>query len=168
MRFFSSGSSSVEFEQTARDAVDELKIDRATSWSALVSILESHYGKPIRFVPVDDKDWNAVTGLFLDTPREGLIYFRAEHSFLFQLHNIFHEFGHILLRSKACQLSEGVTQEDAFTLGIRDEFQRAYANGFVFTDPALVANEREAEAIAYLIARRLRARPTTIQTEVFG
>jgi hypothetical protein len=157
-----------EFERIARSLVHPLGLSSATTWEALVAQIELVYGKSIRFRPVADEDWGAVTGLFLDTPSEGLIYFREAHSFLFQLHNVYHEFGHILLRDRSCGLVEGLSKQDVFTLGIREEFQEAYANGVEFDDPDLIANEREAEEVAYLIAKLLRTRPVTLRTEVFG
>jgi hypothetical protein len=157
-----------EHERVALEIVSGLTLDSSVTWDELVAQMEAIYGKPIVLIAVEDRDWGAVTGLFLDTEDRGLIYYRAEHSLVYQVHNIYHEFGHVLLRDRGCRLSEGVRKDDVFTLGLREEFQRAYANGVVFDKPELVANEQTAEAIAYLIAKHRRAKPTTVQTEVFG
>jgi hypothetical protein len=155
-------------QQTAQTLISELPISSATTFSELIAYVESAYGKPIRLRPVAAEDWGAITGLFLDTPTCGLIYYRANHPLLYQLHNIYHELGHILLRGSSCNLVGGITKADVFTLGIRDEVENAFANGVVYDDPDLIANEQEAEAVAYQIARKLRSRPITLQTEVFG
>ncbi|MDP9026946.1 MAG: hypothetical protein M3N46_05235 [Actinomycetota bacterium] len=157
-----------DYERNARDLVSALALHANMTWPSLLAMMEEIYGKPIELRPVADRNWKQVTGLLLDAGDRVLIYYRAEHTILYQVHNIFHEFGHILLRDQGCKLSESVTADDVFTLGIREGFQRAYANGLEFDKPELVTNEQTAEAIAYEIARHLRTRPPTVQTEVFG
>ena len=149
--------------RTPLEIVESLGLDFGSGLEEIAAAVAGLYGKRLVFEGLEDSGWGALTGMWVDQPHQGLIFYRKADPEAYQVHCILHEFGHVLLGQYWC--------------GASDKMSRALFGGvpvFARTVDVLASAaqddevERAAEEIAFLLAERLHSRPRDPFERVFG
>lgn len=145
--------------------IASLSLTAPATFEDLVKKVAALYGKPINFEPVSSKGWGELTALWLDRKDEGIIFYRPEHPWIYQQHNFFHEFGHILFQHTGCHLFEAVGKNVIQSVGIERGIGRVLARGGEIDELELAA-----EQVAFALAAKVLQLPLDNQRvdEVFG
>lgn len=141
--------SPVADEGSAEHLVQALDCPAGSSLDEIRARVSQAYGRPIVLQPVGDDELSTITGLWLETDSAGYVFFRAADPLVYQVHSIFHEFGHILASDASCEALAAIDDTAFPSIGLGQQIRRARARG-TFRDDAEILAEEVAFALSRL------------------
>ena len=139
--------------RSAADLVNLLNCPPAPTFEMIKDSVAERHGKEIVLHPVEDLELQNMTGLWIETEQTSHVFYRLADPMIYQLHSIFHEFGHILADHGACSVLSAVGDLSRVKPS-GSMIQRARARGLTDDDA-----EQFAEDIAYALSQNLLLSP---------
>ena len=144
----STGETATTERTEAERLVDALGLTRGVSIDEIVARIARLYEKALVLQPIDDDELTATTGLWVETDDTGYVFYRAQDPLVYQIHSIFHEFGHIMAEHDGCD-ALGVVDGAAFeSIRLGEQICRARGRGAFVHESEILA-----EDFAYALSR---------------
>lgn len=118
--------------------------------------------KDVVLHPSSDAELRDITGLWVETDAASHVFYRADDPEIYQVHSIFHEFGHIIADHTTCGVLDFIDNSAIGTASLGGQIQRARARGFRYDD-----DEDLAEEIAHALSRLVIAGTKSNMRAVF-
>lgn len=132
----------------AQRIVSALNLRPGASLDDVIAGVANKYEKSLVLQPVADHELTTITGLWVETDDAGYVFFRTADPFVYQIHSIFHEFGHILARHTGCDALGAIDSDAIESVGLGKQILRARARGASYDKSEILAEE-----VAYILSR---------------
>ncbi len=131
----------------AEQLIASLGWTKGVSLKEIIAGVANKYDKSLILQAVGDNELTTITGLWVETNETGYVFFRAADPAVYQIHSMFHEFGHILGKHQGCDVLSVVDSTTLRSTGLGKQIRRAHARGALQNE-----DEAFAEEIAYKLA----------------